>query len=45
MVRNDQIGAILGSAATPQAACDRLVATAFDNGGEDNISALAVYLE
>ena len=45
MVRNDQIAAILGSAATPQAACDRLVATAFDNGGEDNISALAVYLE
>ena len=45
MVRNGQIAAILGSAATPQAACDRLVATAFDNGGEDNISALAVYLE
>ena len=45
MVRNDQIAAILGSAATPQAACDRLVATAFDNGGEDNIGALAVYLE
>ena len=45
MVRNGPIAAILGSAATPQAACDRLVATAFDNGGEDNISALAVYLE
>lgn len=45
MVRNDQIAAILGSAATPQAACDRLVATAFDNGGEDNISALVVFLE
>mgnify|MGYP000921632578 CR=1 FL=1 len=45
MVRNPQIAAILANAATPQAACDRLVAAAFDNGGEDNISALAVYLE
>jgi len=45
MVRNPQIAAILGNAATPQAACDRLVAAAFDNGGEDNISALAVYME
>jgi protein phosphatase len=45
MVRNGQIATILGSATTPQAACDRLVATAFDNGGEDNISAIAVYLE
>ncbi len=45
MVRNPQIAAILGNATTPQAACDRLVAAAFDNGGEDNISALAVYLE
>ncbi len=45
MVRNGPIAAILGSATTPQAACDRLVATAFDNGGEDNISALAVFLE
>ncbi len=45
MVRNGQISDILRTAATPQAACDRLVAAAFDNGGEDNISALAVYLE
>jgi protein phosphatase len=45
MVRNNQIAAILGNAATPQGACDRLVAAAFDNGGEDNISAIAVYLE
>lgn len=45
MVRNGQIAAILGNATTPQAACDRLVATAFDNGGEDNISAIAVFLE
>lgn len=45
MVRNPQIAAILGNAPTPQAACDRLVAAAFDNGGEDNISALAVFLE
>ena len=45
MVRNAQIAAILGNAPTPQAACDRLVAAAFDNGGEDNISALAVFLE
>ena len=45
MVRNAQIAAILGNAQTPQLACDRLVAAAFDNGGEDNISAVAIYLE
>jgi len=45
MVRNPQIAAILGSGVTPQAACDQLVAAAYDNGGEDNISAIAVYLE
>lgn len=45
MVRNPRIAAILGSGVTPQAACDQLVAAAYDNGGEDNISAIAVYLE
>ncbi len=45
MVRNPQIAAILGGGVTPQAACDQLVAAAYDNGGEDNISAIAVYLE
>jgi protein phosphatase len=45
MVRNAQIATILGGAATPQSACDQLVAAAYDNGGEDNISAIAVYLE
>ncbi len=45
MVRNNQIAAILASATTPQMACDRLVAEAYDNGGEDNISAVAVFLE
>lgn len=45
MVRNDQIAAILAGATTPQMACDRLVAEAYDNGGEDNISAVVVFLE
>ena len=45
MVRNDRIAAILAAATTPQMACDRLVAEAYDNGGEDNISAVAVFLE
>ena len=45
MVRNNQIAAILAGATTPQMACDRLVAEAYDNGGEDNISAVAVFLE
>lgn len=45
MVRNPEIASILKAAASPQAACDQLIATAFDNGGEDNISALAVFLE
>ncbi len=45
MVRNDRIAAILVGATTPQMACDRLVAEAYDNGGEDNISAVVVYLE
>jgi len=45
MVRNPQIAAILANAATPQAACDRLVAAQVARQGEDNISALAVYLE
>ena len=45
MVRNDQIAAILAGATTPQMACDRLVAEAYDNGGEDNISSVVVFLE
>lgn len=45
MVRNNRIAAILAGATTPQMACDRLVAEAYDNGGEDNISAVVVFLE
>ena len=45
MVRNGQIASIVANAHTPQLACDRLVAAAFDNGGVDNISAIVVHME
>lgn len=45
MVRNAQIASILTNAPTPQLACDRLVAAAYDNGGADNISAIVVHME
>ena len=44
MVRNPQIESILNAASDPQTACDQLVETANTNGGEDNISAVVVFV-
>lgn len=44
MVRNPQIESILNTANGPQAACTQLIETANTNGGEDNISVVAVYV-
>lgn len=44
MIRNPQIESILNTANGPQAACTQLVETANTNGGEDNISVVAVYV-
>ena len=38
MVRDEQIRQTLASASSPQAACDRLIDLANQNGGEDNIA-------
>lgn len=42
MVRDPQIAQLLAEEANPQRACDRLIAAANENGGEDNISAIVV---
>jgi len=44
MVRNPQIADILINAPDPQAACARLIEAANANGGEDNISAVVVFV-
>ncbi|HLI68237.1 MAG TPA: protein phosphatase 2C domain-containing protein [Ktedonobacteraceae bacterium] len=44
MVRNPQIESILNSAPDPQTACTQLIEAANANGGEDNISAVVVYV-
>ncbi|HZO74188.1 MAG TPA: protein phosphatase 2C domain-containing protein [Ktedonobacteraceae bacterium] len=44
MVRNPQIADILTNAPDPQAACARLIEAANANGGEDNISAVVVFV-
>jgi serine/threonine protein phosphatase PrpC len=44
MVRNPQITEILSNAPDPQNACTQLIEAANTNGGEDNISAVVVYV-
>ncbi len=44
MVRNPQIESILGNAPDPQKACAQLIEAANTNGGEDNISAVIVFV-
>jgi serine/threonine protein phosphatase PrpC len=44
MVRNPQITDILSNAPDPQNACAQLIEAANTNGGEDNISAVVVYV-
>lgn len=44
MVRNPQIESILNNAPDPQTACAQLIETANTNGGEDNISAVVVFV-
>ena len=44
MVRNPQIESILNSASDPQTACTQLIDAANTNGGEDNISAVIVFV-
>jgi serine/threonine protein phosphatase PrpC len=42
MVRDDEIGSILRESAGPQEACDRLIESANEHGGEDNISVVVI---
>src|SRR5579863_3766881 len=44
MVRNPQIESILNNAPNPQIACSQLIEAANKNGGEDNISAVVVFV-
>jgi serine/threonine protein phosphatase PrpC len=44
MIRNPQIEKILIDAADPQSACSKLIETANNNGGEDNVSAVVVHV-
>jgi serine/threonine protein phosphatase PrpC len=44
MVRNPQITDILNNAPDPQTACSRLIEAANANGGEDNVSAVVVFV-
>ena len=45
MVRNPQIESVLNTALDPQTACQQLIDLANDNGGEDNITAVIVYVQ
>jgi len=45
MIPDESIGQILGSAESPQAACDQLVAVANAAGGRDNITAIVIELD
>ena len=42
MVRDDELGRILGETPNPQAACDLLVRAANQHGGEDNVTAVVI---
>jgi serine/threonine protein phosphatase PrpC/predicted RNA-binding Zn-ribbon protein involved in translation (DUF1610 family) len=42
MVRDDEIESILRETASPQEACDRLIESANEHGGEDNISVVVI---
>jgi serine/threonine protein phosphatase PrpC len=44
MVRNPQIESILDNAPDPETACGQLLETANANGGEDNVSAVIVFV-
>ena len=44
MVRNPQITDILSNAPDPQTACSELIEAANTNGGEDNVSAVVVFV-
>ena len=44
MVRNPQITDILHTAHDPQTACSQLLEAANANGGEDNVSAVVVFV-
>lgn len=44
MIRDPQITDILNAAPDPQTACAQLIETANTNGGEDNVSAVVVYV-
>ncbi len=44
MVRDPQIAEILDAAPDPQTACTQLIETANANGGEDNVSAVVVFV-
>jgi serine/threonine protein phosphatase PrpC len=45
MVRNPQIESVLNTAPDPQSACQQLIDLANENGGEDNITAVIVYVQ
>lgn len=45
MVRNPQIESILKEAPNPQVACTQLIEAANANGGEDNVSAVVVFVQ
>jgi serine/threonine protein phosphatase PrpC len=42
MVRDNEIESILSETASPQEACDRLIESANEHGGEDNISVVVI---
>jgi protein phosphatase len=45
MVRDAQVARIMAEAADPKAACQQLIQAANDNGGEDNVAVVVVWVE